>query len=136
MSRQVADTLVHSRHDFRPDEARISAEARYGIRDERLKSVVQAMETHLEDVLQIDQLASICGLSQRQLERLFKREQGCSPVKFYLRLRLERAEQLLAYTRMSVRDVGVACGFSSLAQFSRQYKAQYGLPPSRMREAA
>jgi AraC family carnitine catabolism transcriptional activator len=135
MERKVADTLVHSRHRSAPGEARIAAEARYGISDPRLKQVVQAMESHCEDVLRIEDLAEAAGVSQRQLERLFRAEQGCSPVQFYLRLRLERAEQLLTYTRMSVRDVGVACGFSSLAQFSRQFKGQFGLPPSRMREA-
>ncbi len=135
IARKVADTLVHSRHRNQSGEARIAADARYGISDPRLKRVVQAMETHFEDLLQIDQLAQIAGLSQRQLERLFRTEQGCSPIRFYLRLRLERAEQLLAYTRMSVRNVGLACGFSSLAQFSRQYKAHFGIPPSRTRKA-
>ena len=136
MERKVADTLVHSRHRSAPGEARIAADARYGISDPRLKLVVQAMESHCEDVLRIEDLADVASVSQRQLERLFRAEQGCSPVQFYLRLRLERAEQLLAYTRMSVRDVGVACGFSSLAQFSRQFKAHYGLPPRQMRQSA
>ncbi|NNE23022.1 MAG: helix-turn-helix domain-containing protein, partial [Rhizobiales bacterium] len=75
----------------------------------------------------------IGGLSKRQMERRFQAEQDCSPLNFYLLLRLERAEQLLTYTAMTVRDVGLACGFASMAQFSRQYKAHHGFPPSQTR---
>ncbi|MDH3741115.1 MAG: helix-turn-helix domain-containing protein [Hyphomicrobiales bacterium] len=66
------------------------------------------MESHFEDVLQIADRAQIAGVSQRRMERLFEAEQACSPVNFYLQLRLERAEQLLTYTGMSARDVGLA----------------------------
>jgi len=78
-------------------------------------------------------LAKLARLSQRQMERLFRAAQGCSPVRFYLRLRLERAGQLLTYTRLTVRDVGLACGFASLALFSKQYTLRYGFAPSRTR---
>ena len=67
------------------------------------------------------------------MERCFQAEQDCSPVNFYLLLRLERAEQLLTYSGMSVRDVGLACGFSSMAQFSKQYKVRYGFSPNQTR---
>ena len=91
------------------------------------------MESHCEDVLQIADLARIAGVLQRQMERLFEAEQASSPVNFYLQLRLEWAEQLLTFTAMSARDVGLACGFASLAQFSKQYKVRYGFPPSQTR---
>jgi AraC family carnitine catabolism transcriptional activator len=57
-------------------------------------------------------------------------------MRFYLGLRLERAQRLLTYSRLSVRDAGLASGFSSLAQFSRAYKARYGLAPSQHRRQA
>jgi AraC family carnitine catabolism transcriptional activator len=94
------------------------------------------MESHLEDVLRIGDIAEASGATTRQLERGFRRALGFTPVQFYLRLRLERAEHLLTYSRMGVRDVGVACGFQSLAQFSRAYKARYGLAPTRHRRQA
>jgi AraC family carnitine catabolism transcriptional activator len=67
------------------------------------------------------------GASPRQLERRFKAALGMGPMRFYLGLRLERAERLLTYSRLSVRDVGLAAGFSSMAQFSRAYRARFGL---------
>ena len=130
MERKVADTLVYSGHRKPSGVARISAAARYGITDQRLQRVVEVMETHCEDVLAMTDLAAVAGVSVRQLERLFEAEQAISPVQFYLQLRLERAEHLLTYTRMSVRDVGLACGFSSLSSFSRRYSARHGFAPS------
>jgi transcriptional regulator GlxA family with amidase domain len=55
------------------------------------------------------------------------------PRSFYLHLRLERAERLLIYGGMNVRDAAIACGFSSLAQFSRMFKTRFGKPPSSYR---
>ncbi len=75
-------------------------------------------------------MAALAGVSPRQLERRFKAALGMGPMRFYLGLRLERAERLLTYSRLSVRDVGLASGFSSMAQFSRAYRARFGLPPS------
>jgi transcriptional regulator GlxA family with amidase domain len=53
---------------------------------------------------------------------------------FYLDLRLERAERLINYSLMSIREVAVATGFSALSQFSRSFKRKYGKSPSKWRE--
>ncbi len=136
LSAAIADKLIHTRYVETGEEPRVPARSRYQVNDPRLLAIIDAMETHTEDTLQIGDLAEIGGLSPRQLERLFRARLGTTPKQFYLKLRLERAERLLTYSQMSVRDVGLACGFSSLAQFSRAFKAQFGAPPSTMRRAA
>jgi AraC family carnitine catabolism transcriptional activator len=68
------------------------------------------------------------------MERLFRAQLQQRPMGFYLGLRLDKAEQLLRYSRMSVRDVGIACGFSSPARFSRAFRARHGRPPRAMRK--
>ena len=133
LATRVADSLVHARHADAPGGTRIPARTRYGVDDVALLAAISAMENHLEDVLQLEDLADAAGVSSRQLERRFKQSLGMSPIRFYLSLRLERAEHLLMYSRLSVRDAGLASGFSSIAQFSRAYKARYGLAPSHHR---
>ncbi len=130
---RVQDTLVHWRQA--PGMSAGMAEGRAARRtgDERLRAVIEAMEQHIEDNLRIGDLARIAGLSPRQMERAFGSAFGLTPVSFYLGMRLERAEHLLTYGHMSVREVALATGFQSLARFSRAYKARYGLPPSRHR---
>jgi transcriptional regulator GlxA family with amidase domain len=51
----------------------------------------------------------------------------------YLKLRLKKAERLITYSNLSMRDIVVACGFSSLPLFSRSFRARYGRPPSALR---
>ena len=53
----------------------------------------------------------------------------CSPSRYYLRLRLLRAGQLLKLSSMSIIDIAAACGFVSSPHFSKCYREQMGIPP-------
>jgi AraC family carnitine catabolism transcriptional activator len=129
----VADQLVHFRAAEARAPARVPAAVRYGVSDVRLLAMLAAMEEQSEDPLSAQQVAASAGISQRHMERLFAEKLGARPMRFYLDLRLEKAERLLTYSKMSVRDVSVACGFGSLAQFSRAFRARYGRTPSSLR---
>ena len=87
------------------------------------------MEENLEEPLKSYELAGIAGVSERQLERLFRRALGCTPTRYYLDLRLRRARILLGQTRMPVMEVALACGFATPAHFSRAYKGHFGHAP-------
>jgi AraC family carnitine catabolism transcriptional activator len=136
LSVQVADQLLHFRLADGADEARIPAETRYQTKDKRLIGILTAMEENIEEPLTVPALAVLAGLSQRQMERLFQEELGSTARTLYINLRLERAVRLLTYGDMSVRDAAIACGFSSLAQFSRMFKARYDKPPSSYRTSS
>lgn len=130
----VADQLVHSRFAEQSGEARIPAAVRYGTADARILSCIALMEEQLEEPCGVKDLATRAGVSVRQLERLFSATLKQRPMGFYLNLRLERAERLITYSMMGVREVAVATGFSSLSQFSRSFKKQYGRSPSKLRK--
>jgi AraC family carnitine catabolism transcriptional activator len=129
----VADLLVHSRFAEQPSEVRIPAAARYGTTDTRILSCIAFMEEQLEEPRGVEDLAIRAGVSVRQLERLFSETLKKRPMGFYLDLRLERAERLINYSLMSIREVAVATGFSALSQFSRSFKQKYGKSPSKWR---
>lgn len=131
----VADQLVHSRFAEQPGEARIPAAERYGTREARVLSCIAMMEEHIEEPRGIDELANRAGVSVRQLERLFAATLKKRPMGFYLDLRLERAERLITYSTLSIREVAVATGFSSLSQFSRSFRAKFARPPSKWRKS-
>ncbi|MBI3672270.1 MAG: GlxA family transcriptional regulator [Rhizobiales bacterium] len=129
----VADQLLHFRVSDGREPARVPAGTRYGTDDTRLLTVIAAMEEQSEEPLSAEALARIGGVSQRQMERLFREKLGARPMGFYLGLRLEKAERLLNYSQLSVRDVSLAVGFSSLAQFSRAFATSRGISPSAFR---
>ena len=129
----VADQLLHFRLPEAETAGRLPAASRYGTEDARLLKVISSMESRVEDPLQAEELAEIAGVSLRQLERLFHKALGQRPMGFYRALRLERAQNLIAYSPLSMQEVAVATGFSSLPEFSRAYKSRWGMPPSKAR---
>ncbi len=133
LAQKVADTLVHTRHVNHPGEARVPVGSRYKIDDPRLVKAIRLMEEHVEDTLALSDVAQAAQVSGRQLERLFHKHLQATPVGFYRQLRLDRAHRLLVYSRLSVRNVALATGFSTLAEFSRAFKQKYGKPPSDVR---
>jgi transcriptional regulator GlxA family with amidase domain len=129
----VADQMIYNA--VRPGDApqRISFGARYGLRSAVLNQAVRIMETHREDPLPTSSIAANVGISTRQLERLFGRYLNCSPRKYYLELRLQRARNLLMQTDLSMTEIGFACGFTSPAHFARSYRQTYGASPGNHR---
>ncbi|MEM7429936.1 MAG: GlxA family transcriptional regulator [Pseudomonadota bacterium] len=129
----AAEQLGHRPVPGEVTEARLPPEIRYQVDHPRVVRVLRAMEENAEDLLSTADLARIGGISVRQMERLFAQHLNQPPRQLYREIRLIRAERLLTYSKLPVTDVAVACGFTSVAEFSRAYKRQHGSPPSRHR---
>lgn len=122
---QVSEQFVVSRIRPRQDHQRMEIATRYGIRNKKLVKVIGEMERNTEQPLNTQVLADAVQVTRRQLERLFRLHLDDTPSGFYLRLRLDKARQLLRQTDMSVLEVGVACGFESASYFTRCYRARF-----------
>jgi len=125
----VADQMIYTVPRNHSDAQRMSLQSRPEVRNPKLLLAMQVMENNIEDPLTPDEISGVIGLSTRQLERLFSKYLRISPKRHYLRIRLEKARNLLRQTDLSVTDVCVACGFKSLSHFSKSYRATYGIPP-------
>ncbi|MFL7965421.1 MULTISPECIES: GlxA family transcriptional regulator [Pseudomonas] len=126
---QVSEQFVLGRIRPRKDHQRMEIANRYGIRNKKLVHVIGEMETHSEPPLSTLALAESINVTRRQLERLFRLHLNDTPSNFYLRLRLEKARQLLRQTDMSVLEVSIACGFESPSYFTRSYRARFARCP-------
>jgi transcriptional regulator GlxA family with amidase domain len=102
--------------------------------DARIGEALRIMRERLEDPVSVKALAHRVGLSIRQFEKLFARSLGRSPTSRYVDLRLERGRELLCYTDLGIREVSIACGFSSLAIFCRAFKKRTGQTASGVRK--
>ncbi|WP_136680950.1 helix-turn-helix domain-containing protein [Neptunomonas sp. XY-337] len=101
----------------------------------RLQRVVVVMCQNLERPLKVSALAASVHISLRQLERIFHRHAAMAPGRYYLKLRLLLARDLMLATPLSISQVATRCGFSSLAHFSRCYRSQFGIAPKKDRLA-
>lgn len=130
---EVANALVHTP---RPAETAQRADQPNGRAPPGLTDrLVGLMEAHLDFPLPLDELAAELGVSPRTLTRTCHRRFGETPMRLYLRIRLQAARNLLFYEDNSVKDVAIACGFSYPTVFSRAFKAQFGQTPRAFRTA-
>jgi len=117
------------------ERQRLPLQARLGIDNALLIRIIQQMEANLSEPLRLADMPPASGLSRRQMERLFRREMGRTPARYYLDLRLERAHLLLATSSLPVIEIAMACGFSTASHFSRTYRERYGCTPQGTRLA-
>ncbi|WP_108661802.1 GlxA family transcriptional regulator [Acuticoccus kandeliae] len=133
LANEVANALVHTRREattaqrldgfLETEENRLSAR------------MISVMEKNLDFPLTLDDLAEALDVSARTITRICGRTFGQSPMRLYLKIRLQAARNLLFYEEHSIKDVATACGFSYPAVFSRVFKAQFGQTPRAFRAA-
>lgn len=130
---RVADSMLLRTVREVGEEQTASAQTRLGLRNPILSRVINLIEQNIESPLTMGEIAGIAGLSVRQVERLFLRHVGLSPMKYYRRMRLDRARRLLSMTDMSVTEVAFATGHESASHFSKQYRHEFGTSPHQHR---
>ena len=87
-------------------------------------------DRHYAEPLDLAALAAVAGLSKYHFQRLFTATYGVSPAEHLSRRRVERAQDLLRATNLSVTEVCHAVGFSSLGSFSSRFRELVGESPS------
>ena len=87
---------------------------------------------HLDGDLSLATLASVAGFSPFHFHRMFKDVTGETVGRYTRRARLERAVDLLqGAPSRSLASIGAEVGFTTPSEFSRVFKASYGIAPSR-----
>jgi transcriptional regulator GlxA family with amidase domain len=102
----------------------------------RLLRVRDWMDRAYAEPLDVELLARYACLSRAQFNRTFKRAFNETPHQYLLSRRMERAKALLRAGDMSVTDVCLAVGFTSLGSFSTQFRRLVGESPTAYRERA
>jgi hypothetical protein len=67
------------------------------------------------------------------LRHRFRKAFGCSPREMVLRLKMQRAQQLLSETGLSIKEIASRCGYVRQHEFARAFHQRVGLAPSRWR---
>jgi len=132
----VAEQFLHERIRSDLDRQRMPLRLRLGLSHPKIIEVVGLMEAHLEEPLSCAGLSARSGISTRQMERLFRKYLKRTPQRYYLELRLERAQRLLTQSSLPVMEVALACGFVSPSHFAKCYREQYSQVPKSTRLGA
>jgi len=97
----------------------------------QVAQAVRWIRDHYRESFRIDDLARRSGLSVSAFHRHFQAVTAMSPIQFQKRIRLQEARLMLAAQPHDVTGVSHRVGYDSPSQFSREYRRQFGEPPSR-----
>ena len=100
---------------------------------ERLAPALAHIEAHLDAPLPRDALASLVCLSPSRFYTVFQEALGLSPSAYIQNLRMQRAQQLLLQTGLSIEEVAAQAGYPDSFHFSRLFKKRLGLSPAAYR---
>ncbi|MFV5997413.1 AraC family transcriptional regulator [Streptomyces sp. NPDC056231] len=105
-----------------------------GLADSSLSHVSRAMgwiREHYADPFRVEDVARMSGMSVSAFYRNFQAVTAMSPIQFQKQIRLQEARLLLATHPGDVTGVGQRVGYDNPSQFSREYRRQFGAPPSK-----
>jgi len=97
---------------------------------EKLKEIVKFLESKIDENIGFKAIASQFDVSERTLARLFQKELNMSFIQYYTILRMLTALKLLLDEKMSVNEVAMRVGYSSLPTFSNTFNKIIGIRPS------
>lgn len=101
-----------------------------------IECTIQTMHTHLQELLALEDLASVACLSPSYFNRVFSRLIGIPPVEFLSALRFQAARRLLLTTSLSVTDICFEVGYTSIGSFTSRFTHLVGLSPRLLRQRA
>jgi len=104
-----------------------------GLADSSLSQIARAVRwirEHYASAFRVEDVAELCGMSASAFYRNFQAVTAMSPIQFQKQIRLQQARLQLAAHPDDVAGVGFRVGYESPSQFSREYRRQFGAPPS------
>lgn len=103
--------------------------------DAEIQQVMKLIHDRLGQPLSSPQMARHAGMSVNTLMRRFRRATGQTPHQYALRLRLDRAMQLLRGSHRTIEDIAETTGFCDRFHLSRVFRAQFGSGPAAFRKS-
>jgi AraC-like DNA-binding protein len=107
--------------------------AREHISDYRLVRVLEYIEAHLSDRLDLRVLSTEAGISPFHFAALFTKAVGATPHQHVQHLRLEAAKAMLRDTDKSTLDIALTCGFASASHLAATFRRQFSQSPTEYR---
>jgi len=111
-----------------------AAESTSDMLPEIVRDAIGIFGSHIEDPINIADVAEMVGVSVRQLERMFHKSTGNTPLGYYKTLRMHQARQLLLYGKDSMIEVALAVGYASSSAMAKNYRDVFGIHPSEDRK--
>jgi AraC-like DNA-binding protein len=105
--------------------------ARFGGQTHRIARAIETIRENYNQPLRIEDMARLLHMSVSGFHAHFKAVTAMSPLQFQKQLRLHEARRLMLNEHLDAGQAGFRVGYEDASQFNREYKRQFGEPPSR-----
>jgi len=96
--------------------------------------VVRYLQENYNKPHNISSMARYAGMSKSTLHHVLERVVGQSPIQYLKKMRLHQARLMIVGEGFNASEAAHEVGYNSTSQFSREFKRQFGLPPSHAAE--
>lgn len=96
----------------------------------QLRRARDHIDRHYSEPLDLDAVAKVAGVSKFHFTRCFEKTYGETPIRHLTRRRIERAQDLLRHANLTVTEICMHVGFSSLGSFSTRFTQLVGESPT------
>ena len=104
--------------------------------DKLIRQMIHYLSTQYAQPVSIEQMSESFGYNRAYLSRVFKRYTGESPITFLLKLRIDKARQMISEREgLTIEQIAASVGLQDSLYFSKQFRRFYGLSPSAYRES-
>jgi transcriptional regulator of acetoin/glycerol metabolism/AraC-like DNA-binding protein len=137
--RNAADAALHARPrlDVISTLGKMAPapQAHGGLSPAAMRRVREYVDAHLGGSMDLATLAGVAGVSIHHFARGFKQSAGITPHHYLTQKRVERAQDLLGSTDLSLSEIAVAVGFSDQSHLARHFRQMLGVTPGQFRWA-
>jgi transcriptional regulator of acetoin/glycerol metabolism len=110
-------------------------QAHGGLSSGTMRRVREYVDAHLSENIDLAMLAAVAGLSLHHFARQFKQSSGVTPHHYLTKKRVERAQEMLAQTGLSLSEIAYAAGFSDQSHLARHFRYMVGTTPREFRRS-
>ena len=103
------------------------------ISDRRVRRVLEYVEAHVSDRLDLEVLAREAGISHFHFLALFNKAVGTTPQRYIQQFRMQIAKTMLLSTEKRVLDIAFSIGYRSAAHFGAMFRRDCGETPTEFR---
>jgi AraC family transcriptional regulator len=111
---------------------RVSGETT-GLRPYQVRRITNYMKEHLDETIGLQELADLVRLSRFHFCTAFRKATGFSPHQWLVRIRMERARELLTNSRLTITEIALAVGYQTPSSFTQAFRASTGTTPTEYR---
>lgn len=102
--------------------------------EKRILKSLRHIHKNIDKPVDLEELAELCFLTKDHFIRLFKKEMGCTPVKFINRKKIEKAQLKLLVDDAHIKDIAYGLGFDNIPYFNRLFAKITGESPGRYKK--